>query len=251
MRTHPLLPPWAAGLIGLAAFLAAIEAGVALGLINGFVVPPPSALPDAFVYLWQEGDIAWPLFLTFAQGAAATALAALVGVPAGWLLWRRPVLGAAYDPWLGALFAAPLILLYPLFLVMFGRTYVTTIVVGFLAAVIPVILKTREGLAGIPPVLLNVGRSFGVSPRALMLKIIVPAAAPAAFTGLRLALIFALVNIIGLEYLIDFGGLGRVVSDMYFRFQFPATYAAVVLVLLVSFAMQFALKRLETWIRPK
>jgi ABC-type nitrate/sulfonate/bicarbonate transport system permease component len=232
-------------------FLAAIEAGVALGLINGFVIPPPSALPDAFVYLWQEGDIAWPLFLTFAQGAAATALAALVGIPVGWLLWRRPVLGAAYDPWLGALFAAPLILLYPLFLVMFGRTYVTTIVVGFLAAVIPVILKTREGLAAIPPVLLAVGRSFGVTPRALMLKIIVPAATPAAFTGLRLALIFALVNIIGLEYLIDFGGLGRIVSDMYFRFQFPATYAAVVLVLLVSFVMQWALKRLETWIRPK
>jgi ABC-type nitrate/sulfonate/bicarbonate transport system permease component len=251
MRSRPLLPPWAAGLIALAVFLAAIEAGVALGAINGFVIPPPSALPDAFVYLWQEGDIAWPLFLTFAQGAAATALAALVGIPAGWLLWRRPVLGAAYDPWLGALFASPLILIYPLFLVMFGRTYVTTIVVGFLAAVIPVILKTREGLAGIPPVLLNVGRSFGVTPRTLMIKIIVPAAAPAAFTGLRLALIFALVNIIGLEYLIDFGGLGRVVSDMYFRFQFPATYAAVVLVLLVSFAMQWALKRLETWIRPK
>lgn len=251
MTRAALIPPWVAGLLGVTVFLAAVEAGVAIGAINGFVVPPPSALPGAFAYLWQEGDIAGPLALTFGQGAAATGLAALVGIPIGWLLWRRPLLGAAYDPWLAALFAAPLILLYPLFLVMFGRTYATTIVVGFLAAVIPVILKTREGLAGIPPVLLNVGRSFGVSPRALTTKIIVPAAAPAVFTGLRLALIYALVNIIGLEYLIDFGGLGRVVSDMYFRFQFPATYAAVILVLLVSFTMQWTLKRLETWIRPK
>ena len=46
MRSTALLPPWAAGLIGLSAFLAALEAGVALGAINGFVIPPPSALPS-------------------------------------------------------------------------------------------------------------------------------------------------------------------------------------------------------------
>jgi len=222
-----------------------------VGLVNAFVVVPPSQIPEAFVYLWGEGGVLAPLLITFAQGAAATALAAAVGIPIGWLLWRRPILAAAYEPWLAALFAAPIILLYPLFLVMFGRSYVTTVIVGFIAAVIPTILKTREGLAAVPRVLLNVGRSFGASPRVLTLKVIVPAAAPGIFTGLRLALIYALVNIIGLEYLIDFGGLGRVVSDQYFRFQFPATYAAVLLVLLVSFTMQWALRRIETWIRPK
>src|SRR5262249_59528806 len=93
---------------------------------------------------------------TLAQALASTLLAALVGVPAGYLMWRRPVLGAAYEPWLGAAFAAPLILLYPLFLVIMGRGYVTTVFAGFLAAVIPVALKAREGPLAVPPLLINV-----------------------------------------------------------------------------------------------
>src|SRR5262249_19888727 len=161
------------------------------------------------------------------------------------LLWRRPALGEAYEPWLGAAFAAPVILLYPLFLVILGRGYATTVVVGALAAAIPVALKTREGLLAVPPVLIAAGRSLPLPPRQLRARIILPAAAPALFTGLRLGLIYALVNIIGMEYLIDFGGLGRVVSEMHYRYEVPAMYAAILLIVAVSLIFLVALRRVE------
>jgi NitT/TauT family transport system permease protein len=142
-------------------------------------------------------------------------------------------------------------LLYPLFLVIFGRGYATTIFVGFLSGVIPVVLKTREGLIGVPPVLLNVGRSLHMGELQMIRRIALPAAAPGIFTGLRLALIYALVNIVGLEFLIDFGGLGRIVSDMYFRYEIPAMYAAILLVVLVSLALLQGLRRLERSLRPE
>jgi ABC-type nitrate/sulfonate/bicarbonate transport system permease component len=240
-----------AGLVGVVLVAGLVELVVRLGFISPLVVAPPGALPAAFVSLWREGHVLGPFLVTLAQGFAATILAALVGIPAGYLLWKRPVLGCAYEPWLGAAFAAPTILLYPLFLVITGRGYVTTVVVGCLAATVPVVLKTREGLLAVPPVLIAVGRSLHVPPRQLLARIILPAAAPTVFTGLRLGLIYALVNIIGMEYLIDFGGLGRVVSEMHYRYEIPAMYAAILLIVAVSLLFLRALRGVEVWLRPR
>jgi ABC-type nitrate/sulfonate/bicarbonate transport system permease component len=240
-----------AGLAGVAAVALLLEAAIRAGWISALIVAPPSSLPAAFATLWREGFILGPFALTVGQAFGATAAAALVGIPWGYLLWRRPALGAAYEPWIGAAFAAPTILLYPLFLVLLGRGYATTIFVGFLAAVIPVVLKTREALLGVPQVLLEVGRSLRLSQAALVRRIAFPAAVPAIFTGLRLALIYALVNIIGIEFLIDFGGLGRIVSEMYFRYEIPGMYAAILLIVAVSWAFLAALARIETWLRPR
>jgi NitT/TauT family transport system permease protein len=240
-----------AGLAGLAAVAALLELVIRLGWVSALVVAPPVALPGAFAKLWAEGYVLAPFFTTLAQAFAATLLAALVGIPSGYLLWKRPALGAAYEPWLGAAFAAPIILLYPLFLVVMGRGYVTTVFAGFLAAAIPVVLKTREGLSGVPPVLIAVGRSLHVPPRQLLTRVILPATAPTVFTGLRLGLIYALVNIIGIEYLIDFGGLGRVVSEMHYRFEIPAMYGAILMIVAVSSIFLLALRRVERWLRPR
>ncbi len=240
-----------AGLAGVTVAAALLEAVIRAGWISPLIIAPPSSLPGAFAKLWREGFVLRPFALTIAQAFAATALAALAGIPWGYWLWRRPALGAAYEPWIGAAFAAPTILLFPLFLVIFGRGYATTIFVGFLAAVIPVVLKTREAFLGVPRVLLEVGRSLHLSAPALARRIAFPAAVPGIFTGLRLGLIYALVNIIGMEFLIDFGGLGRIVSEMYFRYEIPAMYAAILLIVAVSWTFLAALARLETWLRPR
>ena len=245
------MKPWLAGLAGLCALAILVEAAVAAGWVSALVVAPPSALPAAFGRLWDEGLVAGPVAITLVQAFAATAAASVLGIPWGYLLWRKPVLGEAYTPWIGAAFAAPTVLLFPLFLVLFGRGYATTIFVGFIAAVIPVVLKTREAFAAVPKVLLDVGRSLRLAEGALVRRVAFPAAVPGIFTGLRLGLIYALVNIIGMEFLIDFGGLGRIASEMYFRFEIPGMYVAILLIVLVSWTFLAALSRLELWLRPR
>jgi ABC-type nitrate/sulfonate/bicarbonate transport system permease component len=245
------LRPATAGVIGLAAFALAMEILVRAGWVSPLVVAPPSALPGAFDRMWDEGFILHPALTTLAQAFAATGAAAAIGIPWGYLLWRRPVLGEAYTPWIGAAFAAPTVLLFPLFLVLFGRGYATTIFVGFIAAAIPIVLKTREAFLAVPKVLLDVGRSFKLSEGGLLRRVAFPAAVPGIFTGLRLGLIYALVNIIGMEFLIDFGGLGRIASEMYFRFEIPGMYVAILLIVLVSWAFLAALSRIELWLRPR
>jgi ABC-type nitrate/sulfonate/bicarbonate transport system permease component len=141
--------------------------------------------------------------------------------------------------------------MYPLFLVIFGRSATTIVMIGFAAGLAPVILKTTEGLAGARPVLLAVGRSFRLTRSQQFWKILLPAALPSVFVGLRLGLIFAMINIVGVEFLINFGGLGQLINDLAERYDLPGTYGAIAFVILASVLFFDATERVERWLRPQ
>src|SRR4030088_1039871 len=146
--------------------------------------------------------------------------------------------------------SAPTVLMYPLFLVIFGRREISMMMLRFVAGLPAVILKTIEGLAGTRRVLVDVGRSFKLSEMQLFWKIYFPAAMPTIFVGLRLGMIFALINIVGVEFLINFGGLGQLINELSERYDLPGTYAAICFVVLVSVCVFALMERLERWLRP-
>jgi NitT/TauT family transport system permease protein len=123
------------------------------------------------------------------------------------------------------------------------------VVMGALTAAIPISLNVLDGLAGVSGTLENVGRSFNVTGAQMFWKIQLPAAAPTIFVGLRLGLIYALVNVIGIEFLIVYGGLGRVVSSMYDNYEFPGMYAAIIFIVLIAFLLFWVLQHGEKAIR--
>jgi NitT/TauT family transport system permease protein len=122
--------------------------------------------------------------------------------------------------------------------------------IGFVAALPPVILKTLEGLSDTRRVLVNVGKSFNLTPMQSFWKILFPAALPTIFVGIRLGLIFALINIVGVEFLINFGGLGQLINELAERYDLAGTYAAICFVILVSVVFFMSLERIERWLRP-
>jgi NitT/TauT family transport system permease protein len=230
--------------------LAVLEAGSRLGLIPPTALPAPSAIAAGLGDVARNGQLFGPAAITFGLMLASTCCAALVGIPLGALLARAPAFGRAYETWLGGLFAAPLVLVYPVFLVVFHRTVLMVIVMSAMTASLPVIIQTRLGLLGVPPVLRAVGRSFNLTPRQLFRLVELPAAIPAIVTGLRLAIIYSLVSVIGLEFLIDFGGLGKVISDLYAQYDIPQMYAEIGVVVAISAGILWLLDRAERWVRP-
>ena len=81
-------------------------------------------------------------------------------------------------------------------------------------------------------------------------KILLPAALPSVFVGLKLGLIFAMINIVGVEFLINFGGLGQLINELAERYDLPGTYAAIGFVVLVSVLFFYITERIERWMRP-
>ena len=247
--TRTLLP-LALGLGSLVAFVVLIEVLIRAGVVNRFIVPMPSQIAGAFERVILEEEIPHRFLVTAREALWATLLLAVFGIGIGVLLYRVKLLRDATETWVAAMASAPTVLMYPLFLVIFGRSERTIIMMGFVAGLPAVILKTIEGLAGTPRVLINVGRSFKLTELQLFWKILFPAALPTIFVGLRLGMIFALINIVGVEFLINFGGLGQLINDLAERYDLPGTYAAICFVILVSVIFFFLTDRLERWLRP-
>jgi NitT/TauT family transport system permease protein len=250
MSARDRLLPWALGLGTLAAGLALMEALIRLGVLNRYIVPMPSQIAGAFGRVIVEEDMFGRFRLTFFEALSAGAMIAVVGVSLGLLLYRFALLREATETWVAATASAPTVLMYPLFLVIFGRSAMTIIMMGFVAGLPPVILKTIEGLTETRGVLINVGRSLKLSPTQMFIKILFPAAMPAIFVGLRLGLIFTLINVVGVEFLINFGGLGQLIADLAERYDLPGTYAAICFVILVSVCFFIITERIERWLRP-
>ena len=239
--------------LGLGAFILAIVAAEGLiraGLVNRFIVPLPSEVAASFGRVITEEDIVNRFRLTFLEALTAGAMITVVGVLVGLLLYRVRLLRQATETWIAAMASAPTVLMYPLFLVIFGRSAWTIIMMGFVSGLPPVILKTIEGLAGTRRVLIDVGRSFKLTPTQQFVKILFPAALPTIFVGVRLGLIFTLINVVGVEFLINFGGLGQLINDLAERYDLPGTYAAICFVILVSVMFFMITERIERWLRP-
>ena len=242
--------PAAVGLGSLLVFVVLIEVLIRAGLINRFIVPMPSEIIAAFPRVITEENVLQRFLLTAGEAFSASILVTLFGVAGGVLLYRYYLLRLATETWVAAVAAAPLVLMYPLYLVIFGRSALTIVMMGFTAGIAPIVLKTLEGLTATRRVLINVGRSFNLTASQQFWKILFPAALPTIFVGLRLGLIFALINIVGVEFLINFGGLGQLINELAERYDLAGTYAAICFVILVSICVFILMERLERWLRP-
>ena len=142
-------------------------------------------------------------------------------------------------------------LAYPLFLVLFGRSATTIVAIGFAAG----------SRAGDPEDRRRTGRdAAGAASTSAAAsdstasqqfwKILLPAALPSIFVGLRLGLIFAMINIVGVEFLINFGGLGQLINELAERYDLPGTYGAICFVILTSIVFFDVTERLERWLTP-
>jgi NitT/TauT family transport system permease protein len=249
MTPGDFVPP-ALGLATVVLAFVAMEALIQTNVITRFIVPPPSEIIGSFGRVIVEEDIFGRFVLTLGECLTAGVMITVFGVAGGVLLHRYRLLQEAVETWVAAMAAAPVVLAYPLFMVIFGRSAWTIIMIGFVAALPPVILKTLEGLSGTRKVLVNVGKSFNLTASQQFWKIMFPAALPTMFVGVRLGLIFALINIVGVEFLINYGGLGQLINDLAERYDLPGTYAAICFVILVSVVFFMTLEKAERWLRP-
>lgn len=244
---------WLPPLVGLStavAILAAIEMLIRAGLINRFIMPLPSDVIASFGRVILQENILRRFALTAWECLASGLLLTVFGVAIGVFLHRFKLFRLACETWVAAMASAPLVLAYPLFLVLFGRSALTIIMLAFVSGLAPVILKTIEGLSGTRGVLINVGRSFKLTPTQEFWKIYFPSALPTIFVGIRLGLIFALINVVGVEFLINFGGLGQLINDLAERYDLAGTYAAICFVILVSVIFFVTTEKVERWLTP-
>jgi len=236
-RLNKVLRRHVSTLLGFACLIVLLciwQAAVVYKFISPLVLPPPTKVARAFLKLTLNGELFEALTTTLMILSAALSLAIVIGVSVGYLLYRFPLWGKAFEPLLGAIFASPLPLMFPIFLVLFGRTFYAIIFLATIYGTIPIIMNTREALLSVRKTLIWVGLSFGASQSTIFWKIIVPAAAPLMFTGVKMGLIYSLLGVVAFEFLTDLGGLGRLLSELNYKFKIPQSVALTAATVMLS-----------------
>ena len=231
------------------AVIAIAESAVRLGWISTFFFAAPTR---AAVVLWEQivhGNALWLTAITLFEIAACLAISMMVGVLAGFLLWRYKLIGSSYEMFLAALFSSPVILAYPIFLATFGRSSAAVIALSSIFGLIPIIINTKGAFQNVNPIRLQVGASMNLTKKQLFRHILLPAVAPTIFSGFRLALTYILKSVLGLEYVAQVGGVGMWLSDAAFKFAVEEVYAGLLGTITLSILFLYLINRSEVVLR--
>jgi NitT/TauT family transport system permease protein len=141
------------------------------------------------------------------------AAAAMVGIPLGLMIGRLPLLRAMLDPTLSLLRPIPVTAWLPLSMIFFGLGPRSAIFLVFLGAFYPILLNTIFGVNSVDPRLFEAAEMLGCSGHQLFRSVVLPAALPGIFNGLRLGASFAWILIVVGEMTGVPEGLGAVIMD--------------------------------------
>jgi NitT/TauT family transport system permease protein len=126
-------------------------------------------------------------------------------------------------------------------MVIFGLGDLPQIAVGFLLAIVAVLINTLNGLDRVPPVLLKVARMHRMGPVATALKVRLPFAAPYIFTGFKLCVAYSFVGVIGAEFITSSRGIGYEISYAYNNFDNRVMYPLIFFILTIVTVINMSL----------
>ena len=212
-----------------------------LGVIPNFTVIPPSAMAQSLWKILASGKFTSDIVATLTNVGIAIAAAMLAGVALGTLLQSWPAARRVLDPLFATYYAVPMYAFYPLLIVIFGLGDLPQVAIGFLLAVMAVILNTLNGLDRVPLVLLKAARVHRLGPLKTALQVRLPCAAPYVFTGFKLAVAYAFIGVIGAEFITSSRGIGYEISFAYNNFDNGVMYAMILFILLLVITVNMSL----------
>lgn len=189
------------------------------------VLPPPSAVAAAAWNLMfnphltlfsggvYNGDLFGHALISTGRVMLGFLAGVLIALPLGILIARVPALEPYIDPVVQLLRPIPPIAWTPLAILWFGidlRAIVFLIIIG---AFWPMLLNTIAGIREVPPILPRAAATLGASRAQALFTVILPAAVPFLFTGLRLSFGSAWITIVAAELIAASSGLGYLIMN--------------------------------------
>jgi nitrate/nitrite transport system permease protein len=179
----------------------------------------------------------WHLLASLERVALGFFLSATIGIAVGLLIGTSQFAMRGLDPIFQVLRTVPPLAWLPLSLAAFREAQPSAIFVIFITAVWPVIINTAVGVRNVPQDYRNVAAVIRLRGPAFFWKIVLPAAAPYIFTGLRIGIGLSWLAIIAAEMLIGGVGIGFFVWDAWNSSNLSDIIVALIYVGLVGYAL--------------
>jgi NitT/TauT family transport system permease protein len=206
------------------------QVAVGSGLVESRLLPSPARVWTELVTEIGNGQLIYHASVTVSRALVGFALAALVGIPFAAAMARSAVWRNLFEPIFFMGYPIPKIALFPVFTYIFGIGTPSKIAFTFLECLYPIVVTCYFGFRGIQTRLVWTGQNFGASRGVILRRIILPAALPNIFAGLRVALPVAIIVVVITEMIGDSIGLGYYITIWSTRFSFANVYAAIIVI---------------------
>ncbi|WP_030514504.1 ABC transporter permease [Nocardia sp. NRRL WC-3656] len=238
----------------IALFLAFWELAPRVGLVDQIFLPPFSTVVQRGDELIRNGQLWDNTSASLGRSLVGFAIAVACAVPAGVAIaWYKPVADFV-NPLLELFRNTAALALLPVFILILGIGETSKVAIVVYAGFFPILLNTISGVRSVDPLLIKSAVSLGFSPLRLFQKVILPAAVPTVFTGIRMAASASILVLIATEMSGARAGLGYLITAAQQNFQIPDMYVGIVAIAIVGLVYNAVLvaieRRLTRW-RPQ
>ncbi len=213
------------------------EALARSGMVSPRLMPTLGLIFQAFYDNLANGELLHHAATSLTRALSGFGLAVVLGTVLGASMARMRTVERLFEPLFSFGYPIPKIALYPLFILALGFGSPSKIALIALECLFPIAVNTYFGVRSVPPRLVWSAQNLGASPLTIFWKVLVPAAAPTIFTGLRVALPLSMVVVIITEMIGDSSGLGYFIAYSSASFMYDASYAGVLAIALVGMGL--------------
>ena len=226
-----------------------------LGWIRDIFLPTPEKIITSFAQAWR-GDIQggkplwehfwWSLMRVF----AAFVLACITAIPAGIAMGVSRVARGIFDPPIEFYRPLPPLAYLPLIVIWFGIEETAKIVLIFLACFAPLAMAARAGVRGVMIEQINAAYSMGASKWQVIWHVVIPAAMPEIFTGMRIAIGFGWTTLVAAEMVAATAGLGQMVLNASNFLRTDVVIMGIVVIGVVAYLFDLLIRHVERLVVP-
>lgn len=183
------------------------------GWFKWIILPPPTDVFLALISMAADGELWMHASQSLIRVILGFAVAAIVAIPLGVAMGWIPAVSHIVDPIVELLRPIPPIAWIGLALLWFGIGIQSAVFLVFIGAFFPILLNTISGVRSVEKKLIEVALTFGASDLEILKKVVLPAASPTIYTGLRVGMGIGWMCVVAAEMIAVDYGLGNLIIE--------------------------------------
>jgi ABC-type nitrate/sulfonate/bicarbonate transport system permease component len=218
-----------------AAVLALWEMLGSMGVLPRYL-STPTAILAALWELAVTGELFGALADSLYRVAGGFVLGAAAGIFVGLAAGMMPPVRHFFDPLVSFLYSIPKIAFLPVFLLLFGLGHASKIAIIAFSGFFPVFVASRHAVLSVNRLFIWAAQNMGASQSTIFFRVLIPAAAPQLFAGIRIGLAHAFVVLFAAELIGSKAGLGTIISSGEEWVRFDLMFAGILCFAVLGFA---------------
>lgn len=226
------------------------QVAAVVGWVDSRLYPAPTEIWRELVRLAGEGRLLDETWVSVRRTLLGFVIGSAAGIVVGMLMGMSRWLRVALEPLLSALYTVPKLALLPIFLSAFGlddRSVVALIVVTVFFFVW---ISTMAAVMAVPVGYRETAATFRASRWETFRYVLLPAATPEIFVGLRIAAGVSVLMLVGVEFVVGSSGLGYLIQQGRQLLLLGQSYVGIVMVAALGYLFTLLVRQLGRWLAP-